>query len=469
MSNYAFNMGGGEMNQEEYVKYFEENISNCLHDLGCQPVLFIGSGLPKRYIKLPSWTELLEYLAKENPEIKYEYAYYHQECKGKLAAVGLAFVPPYHTFAWGKGKKKFPSDLFSTDTPADAYLKYITAQYIINATNKTPYKVSKDHATEIESLKKIRPHAIITTNFDKFIENIFNDYTPIIGQKIIRTTPALIGEVYKIHGCVDDYKNIVLTSDDYKQWADKKKYLAAKLVTFFVEHPMLIVGYSLQDDNIKAILRDIDEILVSSGDLVENIYYVSYRQKSDELKNLPTEELIDLGDGKSMRVKAIHTNDLNWVFRAFSSSDGLKNVNPKILRSLVSRTYNLVRHDIPKMTIEVNYQTLEQVIGDEKMLPNLLGITNVSDPRMFNAVYPYTLTLLAKKLGFDHWYSADKLLKQIKNDKQIDLKTSDNQYHIAVKSGTNSVVHKYSEHCVQLLKTVNSGKSYSITIQKINE
>lgn len=276
----------------------------------------------------------------------------------------------------------------------------------------------------------------------------------------------MIGEIFKIHGCASQPSTLVLTTDDYEGWCHKKKYLSAKLLTFFLEHPLLIVGYAAQDENVISILRDIDEVLASNGGLVSNIFYVVHDAAINDDSDPPREAILDLRDGKSMRVNCLHAADFGWVFEAFAASEGLQNVNPKILRALVARTYELVRHDIPKMTIEVNFETLEGAVKQEDMLPKLLGITGLSDPDTFNATYPYLTTALGVRLGYASWHGARALLNKIKDEKGIDLCSSDNQFHIAVKSGTNSSIHKYSEAAVELLKVVKSGAAYQVSLKK---
>ena len=54
---------------------------------------------------------------------------------------------------------------------------------------------------EIELLKMIHPHSVITTNYDQFLEKVFPDYEVVVGQKILRSNNASIGEIFKIHGC----------------------------------------------------------------------------------------------------------------------------------------------------------------------------------------------------------------------------------------------------------------------------
>jgi hypothetical protein len=80
-------------------------------------------------------------------------------------------------------------------------------------------------ATEVAALQRIRPHAVVTTNYDQFLELVFPEYHPIIGQQIIQGASLCIGEIFKIHGCVSDPNSLVFTRTDYNEFTKKKKYL----------------------------------------------------------------------------------------------------------------------------------------------------------------------------------------------------------------------------------------------------
>lgn len=453
---------------QDYKSYIEAQgalVKNCLMDMGCQPVLFIGSGVSARYADGPSWRELLAQAIDENPMAEDELTYLLQSL-GSLPRVGSALVDPYHRFAWSGGREDFPPELFDEDVRKDSYLKYQIADIVKRRVPGIAGGLSHELLAEIEAIKRIRPNSIITTNYDLLGESIFPEYTPVIGQKIIRSPSMMVGEIFKIHGCVTEPSELVLTHEDYEEWTDKKKYLSAKLLAFFLEHPVLIIGYGAQDENVIAVLRDIDEILSSEGELVENIFYVVYDPAISEKSRPPVETVLDLKNGRSMRVNCIHAADFTWVFDAFAASEGVENVNPKILRALMARTYELVRHDIPKMTMEINFETLENAATSNDALPKLLGITSLSDPETFNAAYPYTTTDVGKKLGFAGWHGARKIINRIRDEKGVNICESDNQYHLSVKSGTSTFVHKYSEAAVNLLRSVESGESYEISLKK---
>jgi hypothetical protein len=69
----------------DYRSQIEADIKACVSAMGCQPILFVGSGLSKRYFSAPSWDELLATLAKRCPLIDKDYAYYKQTLKQPLA------------------------------------------------------------------------------------------------------------------------------------------------------------------------------------------------------------------------------------------------------------------------------------------------------------------------------------------------------------------------------------------------
>lgn len=76
------------------------------------------------------------------------------------------------------------------------------------------------------------------------------------------------------------------------------------------------------------------------------------------------------------------------MFSAFGANRALDNINPKLLRALLARTYDLVRTDIPRNPVQVDYRVLSSISESEGELAKLYGIATSSDGMAFNASYP---------------------------------------------------------------------------------
>lgn len=446
---------------DRYVEEISEDITETVKTMGCQPILFVGSGLPRRYMNAPSWDELLAHLASECSAIDKGLGFYKQSLKTPMK-IGEEFARLYQEWAWDAGHNEFPETMFGEDVNSQAYLKFKVADYLSKLTPNSLAELGSDeHKAEIEALCKIKPHAIITTNYDQMIEMIFPDYEPIVGQQILRGQQLSVGEVYKIHGSIEDHDSIVFTQSDYDEFAKKKKFLGAKLLTFFNEHPLLFIGYSATDPNIKSILSDIDEALPVKGGIIPNVYILEWSPNVSADSNPAREKVIATDEDRSIRVKLIEASDFGWVFDAFAANPVLNDVNPRVLRALIARSYNLVRHDIPTMTIEADFKMLNQAVEDSDSFAKLFGIANISDYSAASAQYPLSATQLTTHLGGTGSYLAVSLLKKIKEETGVDIKANDNRYHRSEKVNT-STFHKYSSDMLTILKKVQAGEPYEL-------
>jgi len=452
-------------NYNDYKDHVIDDIETCIDSLGCQPILFVGSGLSRRYMSAPNWEELLKKMVDICPNLDKSYPYYKQSHKDPIA-IGSIFVEPFKEWAWSVKEEVFPADLFTADYNSDIYLKYQVSKYFdkITPENFSEIASTPELSEEINALRAINPHAIITTNYDKLLEVIFEDYKPVIGQQILRYNTFSIGEIFKIHGCTTDYNSLVLTQNDYDYFSTKKKYLSAKLLTFFAEHPLIFIGYSASDPNIKTILSDIDEILSEESELIPNIYILQWKNNISDSEYPQREHNIPLNDNRNIRVKCIVTTEFDWVFKAFSNNKPIESMHPKILRALLARTYDLVRCDIPRKTVEVDFETLEHAVANSGGLGKIYGFTTIGDATLVNAQFPFSLTQVAEKLGFSSWHSANQLLDKVKRETGTDIKATDNKYHISIKAGEVMITQKYSQETVDLLQNVKNNKKYEINV-----
>ncbi len=393
----------------------------------------LAQGLQEDIFNAPDWESLLKEMSTQCPKINMPFEYYRQTTEN-LIDIGSEFSNDFLKWAW-EDQTQFPDELFEENTSKDIFFKYKIAELFEGLTPKKIEEIISSYTTEIKALQDIRPHAIITTNYDKLLEIIFPEYTPIIGQKILRTEYNTIGEIYKIHGCCSDYSSIVINKDDYENFQKKKKYLSAKLLTYFAEHPLLFIGYNAGDPNIKAILSDIDELLTNEdNELVPNIYFIEWNNELEDTNLYAREKTILLDNGNNIRIKNIVADSYDWVYEAFSVDDALERVNPKLLRALLARTYELVRSDVPRKTVEINYSSLDSALKENEGLAKIYGITTTNNPKAFNINYPLTLGEVGKRLGYNSWHPANVLISKVYRDKGVNIKESDNKYHVGIKN-----------------------------------
>lgn len=448
----------------EYIQDRKTNIVDRVEALKCQPILFVGSGLSIRYFDGPSWESLLETMAEECPEVPNTIDYYLQR-GDTYPEIGTTLAESYYDWAWGGGKDEFPDELRSREYPSDIYLKYKISEYFRELTPESIDEIEDSKLREeINLLQQIQPHAVITTNYDPFLEVVFPDYQPIISEEILRSDYQSIGEILKIHGCISEPETLVLTDEDYNEWIEKKKYLSAKLLTYFAEHPVLIAGYSVGDNNVCRLLSDIDEVLSPEDGLIENIYFLDWEPEVSSIDTFEREKRIPTIDGNSIRVNYIHSQRFDWVFNAFSQGGNIEGVSLKLLRTVMANTYDIIKTKAPREEIEINYESLERAANSGESFGTLFGVSTLDNPMDFNIVYRYRLTDVANELGWDTWHYANQLIEEIEEERGLNIKESDNQYHMDIAFNRDDPQHRYSDAAVELLRKVRDGEEYELNL-----
>jgi len=314
-----------------------------------------------------------------------------------------------------------------------------------------------DIVSEIHKLREIRPHAVITTNYDQFLSRVYPDYERIVGREVLGSKSLAIGEIFQIHGSTSNPESLVLTTDDYVAFEKNKKFIAAKLLTLFSVHPLLIAGYSVADSNVKELFADIDLALGSPGELLENIYYLEFKKDVDRQTSFPSEKMIQVASNRSVRVKLIQAERFGWVYNAFKAPEFMEPVSPKILRAFMARAKQLTRVDIPRQKVQADFQMLAERVDSQENFVSLLGIASIDEATQLSALYPWNATELASQLGLSHWSKAYKLIDQIKAETGVDIRTFDNEYHRRQRYGKQRIP-LYSPGCKALLQRVQSGE-----------
>ncbi|WP_337240261.1 SIR2 family protein [Proteus faecis] len=448
------------MSFEQYQEEIIEDIKACLEALQVQPILFMGAGISQRYINTPDWKSLLVHLADTCPLITRKYGYYSQTFNDDKPLIASEFSDKYAEWAWDDGADRYPSEFFEDKFDKSIYLKYEVANLLNDLSRRIDLE-NFEYTDEVKKLKKVRPHAVITTNYDDLIERIFENYQTIVGHDVVTVNYTSYGEIMKIHGSSDNPESIIINNEDYQQFYKRKKYVSAKLLTYFVEHPLFFFGYSINDENIKSILSDIDEIISPNNELIPNIYLVSFNKECEKNGSHQKELLISVGENKSIRIKVIYANDFGWIYDALSSNSPEISVNPKLIRTLLARTYTFASQSLVKQELPFDFEMLRNIAEKDNMLAKLYGIAELNNGQALNANYPYTISDLAKHLNMSYWYYVNKEFEKIKEEKDFDIKASDNQYHVTIHAGKNCV-HKYSPFALELLKKVINNDDYEI-------
>lgn len=181
---------------------------------------------------------------------------------------------------------------------------------------------------------------MITTNWDFFLEEIFPDYKVFAGQEeLLFANRQSIGEICKIHGSASDPRSLILTAEDYAQFNDRNPYLAAKLVTIFVEHPIIFFGYSITDPHVRALISSIAKCLPQEKiEAFQNNLIFIQRTKEDEEPAIE-KTTIQSGDF-SVTMMVAKFSDFNEVYAALSEPK--RKMPARVLRFFKEQIYELV-------------------------------------------------------------------------------------------------------------------------------
>jgi hypothetical protein len=126
---------------------------------------------------------------------------------------------------------------------------------------------------------------VVTTNYDKLAEKLAGEercQSIAPGLPIPKSSSKV--KVYHVHGSVDSPENMVITSEDYFKFINNKSYFSQKLSTVLHENTVVILGYSLGDTNLKAIMSECNGF--SKSHLVgSNIFLVSRSTVGQHVKD----------------------------------------------------------------------------------------------------------------------------------------------------------------------------------------
>lgn len=345
----------------------QEIIKDTIQKSGHHPFLFIGSGMSKRYMNTEKWDELLRYFCVEfsNDEFKYdEYATCVEEKDyyGQQPAIASLLERDYNKAVFSDARfssfKLENKELIQRKTSP---FKIAVSKHLLNAK-------FDEHDDEIKLLRKLAQRSvsgIITTNYDTMLEQIFRGYRTYVGQEeLIFANLSGIGEIYKIHGSVMNPESIVITSKDYKDFEEKSAYLIAKILTIFLEYPIIFLGYSLQDRNIQNILKTISSCLSQEklDVLKERLIFIDFSNREDI-----SELSFQYENGNVIRMIRVSTEDYISLYNTIYSVKA--KYSPKVLRQLRKDIYELASNEQPTgKIVATGFETLDEIDNDTNFI-----------------------------------------------------------------------------------------------------
>lgn len=288
------------------------------------PVLFIGTGISLRYLKNSyTWDALLGKIAMELSNNLEYYLDIKAKCysNGKFDFLKIAEILETdfnkHLQEYRDGKFKDINDFFYQQMAQGTHLSRFKI-YISNLFSSLDYK--EENEDELKVLKKIRKNvgSVITTNYDGLIETIF-EFNKLIGNNILLSNPY--GSVYKIHGCHEDASKIIITSKDYDDFDKKYELIRAQLLSLFIHNPIIFMGYSVGDENVKEILKTIFAYVEPNSELATKIKnnFLLVEREAGSTNEIITEHDIVLEENLTIRINKIRTDNFSTVYNAISN------------------------------------------------------------------------------------------------------------------------------------------------------
>lgn len=305
------------------------------------PFLFLGSGFTRHYYDTPDWKGILEKFAPRpfNAYISQIGNNYPQIASKIAEELTAKFweLPESDTL-----QQKYKNFVVSNSS----YLKLLISEYLKSESLRVG--IPDEWKDELEILRNAPVDGVITTNWDDLAEQIFPKFKTYIGQEELLFNKSYnIGEIYKIHGCFKRPESLVLTKEDYDEYNNKYAYLASKLLTIFVEHPVIFIGYSINDSNIKAIIKSL--VCCLSQDninrLKNNMIFVDW--KPDPNFNLQVENsTFLLSEGVSFPCVKILTHSFKPIYETMQNFT--RQIPTNVLRLYKDSFYEIVYSQRPE-------------------------------------------------------------------------------------------------------------------------
>lgn len=362
--------------------------------------------MTRRYLNLPDRKGLLKHFAEIIRDDEFAYDSYENQANGMDCKAGV--MPKVAELIQKDFDQKWFCDA-SIRTVGSVELELIhngLSPFKAELSNYIKQKtvLNMDYQTEISKFSEISEKSIagvITTNYDSFLEDNFQGFSKYVGQsQLIFSSIQGVAEIYKIHGSVEVPSSIVINEDDYVRFQEKSAYLAAKLMTIFMEYPIIFMGYSISDSNIQNIIKSIVNCLDADQvkKLEDRFIFIEYKKDMvgaevtpytimiDDTRIADEELVLAIGRASEIGLKGLRGLESNEWYRDivlgdldFSSDELLEHAYPKLLKQnsgKVPANKHLAKatRDFPEYRELMKSQNFDSIISKTiKKHRNVLG------------------------------------------------------------------------------------------------
>ena len=253
------------MGQEH--EFPDELLPSNMFTLKRSPILWIGSGISKRYATgFQTWDELLRGVAERfgvdndmytamrmKAMVETETPFPSEDMIAMRVASELS-----RTLIGKLTDGSLKADDILDEQSVDQFRHGVDPLKLMICSRMREIEFRPEMAEEIECFKSLKDSvpAVITTNYDVIIETLFNHEFKVYNDIDDYYGPIEygIGEIHKIHGTVRVPRSIVISEADYDKFHARSNIVSSKLVSMMCESPLLIMGYSMEDRIIREII-----------------------------------------------------------------------------------------------------------------------------------------------------------------------------------------------------------------------
>lgn len=164
----------------------------------------------------------------------------------------------------------------------------------------------------------------------------------------------------------------MINESDYVKFDGNSAYLAAKLMTIFMEYPIIFMGYSISDVNVQNIIKSIVNCLDKEQIkmLEDRFVFVEYKKGMIGAEVSPFTIMVD---NKPLGIRKVMLADFMLLYRAMENKKAKLPV--KILRRFKQELYDYTITNMPTTNLRVAALD-DNRVNDEELV---LAIGKVSD------------------------------------------------------------------------------------------